>query len=77
LRCSPRAARFSIHRELRRPFCQTVCGALDAEEMRSKIERALTRKYDEVIHKALAYKKTLIQRQDTARHLIMEAVGDV
>ena len=39
------------------------------------IDRALSQSYDEVIHKVLVLQKTLIQREDTSRHLIKEAIG--
>ena len=38
------------------------------------IERALSHSYDDVIHKILTLQRVLIQRGDTSRHLIEEAL---
>jgi hypothetical protein len=38
------------------------------------IERALSQSYEDIIHKILALQRVLIQRGDTARHLIQEAL---
>ena len=38
------------------------------------IERGLSQGYDDVIHKILVFERALIQRGDTGRHLIKEAI---
>jgi hypothetical protein len=38
------------------------------------IERALSQSFEELIHKVLVFQRRLIQREDTSRHLIQEAL---
>jgi uncharacterized protein (DUF2225 family) len=39
------------------------------------IERALSQSFEDIIHKVLVLQRTLIQREDTSRHVIEEAFG--